>query len=368
MKLTGNSLYLLVFVAVFCVLPPFAMAQKNLVETNAEYKKCWSYSEGGQGFQAGSADQGVVFVASENGRITAIDAASGEKIWTSDIGGSIVSNIAASNGHVFVVTRPLTDDGKDTEGATLRILSQKTGVIQTRSRLAGKGDFWLGAINEVVTAAAASGEAYGLQQTDGSVKWNFSFAEGLSARPLLSEGKVMFGTRDKRLLTVAASTGEAVSTISISEPATAIGKLSGTDIAYGDGRGMIMSVTATGSKPTWKFRTGGQVMVFSVIGGEMLAASFDNFVYSLDPSSGRVRWKKRMPARIRSVVPTSHNTAVVITADQPNAVVLNRSDGRIVSQIPMSDPSLDLVTAKSDILVAIGDESVSGYSISVCKN
>jgi hypothetical protein len=100
----------------------------------------------------------------------------------------------------------------------------------------------------------------------------------------------------------------------------------------GDDRGNISSMSSV-EKPFWSFKTGGRISGIFEVGSHILAASHDNFVYFLKRKNGARVWKKRLIGRVARMAKINDRYALLSGLDDPGAVLIDVSNGRLAGQI-----------------------------------
>src|SRR5215213_5791333 len=84
-------------------------------------RPCWHYSA--QKTIAGLAvSNSTIYIVTEGAEVEAVSAESGERLWTSELGGDVTSNIIADRDQVYITTR--SENAKQ----RVRSLSAQTGI------------------------------------------------------------------------------------------------------------------------------------------------------------------------------------------------------------------------------------------------
>jgi outer membrane protein assembly factor BamB len=132
----------------------------------------------GPGIYLGGASDGLVFTGSPSGRVYAVDDTSGEVRWSALIedGTSTVFQPAADRGLVVAGYTTFTTPAR----GGIVALDISTGherwrTAFPRSDNASLGSAWAGGplpMHDLIVAASSSGEVYGLDRNDGSIRWS----------------------------------------------------------------------------------------------------------------------------------------------------------------------------------------------------
>src|SRR5688500_9129194 len=124
-RLSHGQIVLVLILCVFLLIgtaAPQARSEDELVATRR-----WSYPLNGAGAVTFAPDADRIFLGMGGARVEAV-AVDGAKLWSSDLGGDIISNILPRKNTLFVATAgPATGDGKSGDGM-LRALSRETGI------------------------------------------------------------------------------------------------------------------------------------------------------------------------------------------------------------------------------------------------
>ena len=145
--------------------------------------KCWSYPlEDSTG--SGISSDGVrIFVSYEGGKIDALSL-TGQRLWRSEFGWDISSNILPRDEGLFFVTpTPYVGDQGTSGGNTLRVLSKETGIPKWFLRLPAASEHFLSAYKDAVVIVSKSGSIRLVDAKTGTLKWKREIAEGFASRP-----------------------------------------------------------------------------------------------------------------------------------------------------------------------------------------
>lgn len=295
-----------------------------------EFSRCWAVAEPNAPFSTITTDATTAFVGAAGAKVSAIAIATGSRLWTTELGGEIASNLSADSAGVFVVTDSISTDAAKPGESTLRILSKETGITSKKIPLAAADSFKIGVDGGFVIVVAQSGEVYAFDAVTAEPKWTRKPTGGVTGDSFIGGGSIVIGTVDGQILRLASSTGEINLTVKSKERPTAVRSTSDGSIVYGDARGNIVSVDAR-----WTFRAGAQVSGIYEVNGALLATSFDNFVYYLDAGNGGVIWKKRMSGRIADISFAGANTLLIFTYGGETGVLAELKKGKTMGQIAL---------------------------------
>lgn len=327
--------------------------------------KCWAYPAVGGAVIA--TDGVFLFAGLGGGKVEGLSL-DGKKLWASELGGEISSNILASGRGVFLATS--TDSakaGKPGE-SVLRSLSKETGITNWTLKLPYADRHFLGIFNGSVIVVSKSGVIQSVDAKSGSVKWTREIAEGFSAGPVFTASNVYVAATGKQIFGVSLLTGEIESMRKMPYAITALTATAGGEIVAGDERGNVSSLSAAADKTNWKFRSGGEISRVITVGDHLLVTSHDNFVYFLTGRNGGVAWKRRMSGRAAYVSNFTNKFAIISGVEENKAVFTDLSTRKMVGQIvfdPEENVASEAVSANGLIYILTGD-AVYSYSLNGC--
>ncbi len=318
-----------------------------------------------EGYSAIAADGSHVYLGSEGAKIEALSL-DGRKLWSSELGGDISSNLVPVEKGLLLATSTLASDSPKAT-ATLRNLSKETGITSWMLKLPNAGRYFLNPYNGFVIVVAQNGVVEAVDARDGTVKWKREIAEGFVAEPAFTPAKMIVATTGRQIFSISLASGEIESMRKSVYGVTALGELPTGEIVVGDERGGVSTMNGT-DKPTWKFKSGGEISKIFQIGDSILATSHDNFIYYLLARNGDVDWKKRLSGRVMHLANITDKYALTMSFDDNNAVFTDLFTGKVAGQIGFADEE-KLVSAPVAIngsIFLLTDRAVYSYSLGEC--
>jgi eukaryotic-like serine/threonine-protein kinase len=234
---------------------------------------------------------GVVYFGAGDGRVYAVDAATGKEKWHAQTGGRVRSSpaldtrnvyVGAADGRVYAFDRATGAERwrYDTEG--VKLLSQNFGYDRRTVQASPA------VRNGVVYIGARDGFLYAIDAASGKLKWSFDHQiSWVNTSPAVSDGVVYAGSSDAQFVqAVNTSTGKeewrTKTGTTWSSPAIA-----GGVVYTGDGQGRLNAVDQRTGKALWFFRTPSQVFSSPTPTGDLVIfGSTDGSVYALRVSGG----------------------------------------------------------------------------------
>ena len=193
----------------------------------------------------------------------------------------------------------------------------------------------------------SDGKAYAFDSKSGAMRWFYDYGQPLDGYPVVSDGRVYFGSEDGNLLALDEATGKLqwhYRTRGRVRGPIAVGQ---TTVYFGSGDGYVYAVNASSGRLLWRKRTGAGVQAVVRIGEELLVASLDNFVYKFSSAGARV-WKRQLPGRIASQPLITTTDALFMPLSSSAGVVLELRDGRPVNSLPLGQ---EITSSASPIAV-----------------
>ena len=329
--------------------------------------KCWSYPLGESRASALASDGTHVFTGATGAKIGALSL-EGRKVWTTELGGDIASNILPLESGVFVVTAAsASDPGKNGE-SVMRSLSRETGITNWSLKLPNSDKHFLSGFNGSVIIVSKKGVIQSVDANSGSVKWKREIAEGFVSSPVFNGGRVLVAASGKQVFGVSMATGDIDSMRKPAFAITALNEIAGGGLIAGDDRGNLTSVANGGEKVNWKFKAGGEISAIYAVSENLLVTSHDNFAYFIASRNGDVVWKKRLGGRVSYIATILNKFAVITSFEEHGAVLIDLSSGRVAGQIVLggdeylvSDP-----VSSNGLIYVLTNQAAYAFSLNGC--
>ena len=339
--------------------------QKIADKPEQPYVKCWEIEQAESLATAPVTDNGTVFLAEAGGVIRAVNSSTGETEWSLELGGAVVSNILLTGHHIYLATTPVGDSAS----STLRMLDAKSGIVRTTAEIAPADRIWLGSNEGGLVLVASGGQISNLSFDLIHTRWTAELGASLVGIPDLAQGRVAAALESGRVVMLNADDGTAVLDEKFVSKPTAVAVVGPQAMMVGDTAGNLHRLGTSGK--TWTLKTGGAISHLLSVGEETVtAASFDNFLYSVNSGSGRVVWRKRTAGRIihrpisseRYVISAAIGEAQVLVTDvKGNAVnTIELGEGNYVINAPAFSHGGSVIVAMPGALAAFSNSGCSG--------
>ena len=293
-------------------------------------------------------DNERVYLPLAGGTIVALKARDGQLFWRSEMGGELSASPIADDAMIYVASETTTPDGqpRNSSGA-LRALGREGGVTQWMTPLVKPLRGALTVAGRKLFAGGNDGRAYAFDKSTGGVLWSIPFASPFNTQPVLNAGRVYFGSEDGTLIALDEGTGRVIWRYRTKGAVHGPVAVAADTVFFGSGDGYVYALSADKGRLKWRKRTGGGVEAVTVAGDTLLAASLDNFAYSLN-LKGTMLWKKQLPGRISAQPLTVDETALFTPLSSSVAVVLSLKDGKQLNSLPTGE---ELTSSASPVIV-----------------
>lgn len=324
-------------------------------------RECWRYPTTELEASGAASDGNNLYIGERSGRISAIGAEDGKRVWTSDIGGQLVSNLVVRDHNLFLVTRAA-------EGFyDLRSLSVLSGINTQSTRLPAVGRSRIFASGHHVIIVSEAGDFLDIDPSLGKLIW--ARALGNVRVVVTGDNALVAGLNDGRIVFIGPTDGSITRTVlTKSEPSALL--LSNGHIIVGDDRGNITSLDLAKDRSIWTFRSGGKISgIYTAGDSNVLITSFDNFTYLVERETGHVIWKRRQPSRVVDAAIVNSNYAAVTPFGEPSVFLLDSNNGKSVGQIviPGSVEFVQPAQLVGDSVVTFTTEGLMSTGFFGCK-
>ena len=283
------------------------MAEKPPPAPLVPAEPAWSTKLGSSVVAAAIMDDTHVYVALREHTLVALHRESGVIVWT--WAGDTVFSMAAGGGGLFLVT---------TGG--LRALDAATGY-----------ELWTVPVDARVTAPVAweagwivlavePGELLGVRAGDGQIVWRHSLGATTTHVPAFGgEGALYTSLSDGRVVALGLDKGSRLWERTF--PGTLGAPAATRDRVFvGSTDNFLYALNPTTGRDEWRWRNGGDVIGATVDNDRVYFASLDNILRAVNRGNGNQRWRK--PTGTRPVLPPLAFRGVVVVPGLMPAVTV----------------------------------------------
>jgi uncharacterized repeat protein (TIGR01451 family) len=289
----------------------------------------WTYASGAFVESSPAVVNGVVYIGSDDGNLYALNASTGEKLWSFSTGSvqPILDAPAVADGVVYIGSY----DG------IFYALDAKTGK-QLWSFVTGSNPV-VGpptVVDGVVYVSGGVPETlYALNAMTGKMLWSDGNSIGGWDSAAVANGVVFIGSFDDNLRAINARSGAVLWRYAVadgfvdSSPAVADGV-----VYIGSWDGTVYAVRASTGALLWSYQTGSNITSSpAVANGLVYIGSWDHNVYALNAKTGARSWNFTTADSVESS-PAVANGVVYVGSDDFNLYALNAADGHELWSYP----------------------------------
>ena len=243
----------------------------------------WTYSTGTNIYYSSvTVVDGTAYVGANDGNLYAIDASTGDEEWVASTGDAIDASPTVLNGLVYIGSNDGNAYAFHASNGTQKWSQSVGGGVYQTSPTVKDGTVYI---------ASHAEKLFALDASTGSQQWEFTHG-GLSASsPTVADGTVFIGSRNSNFYAVDASNGteewnKTTGNSIYSSPTVKDGLV----FVGSDDNNLYAFDTSTGSQE-WSFTAGGSFSSSPTIAeGVVYAGSVDNHLYAIDASTGVEQW------------------------------------------------------------------------------
>jgi outer membrane protein assembly factor BamB len=265
-----------------------------------------------EGWSGGAVAGDALYMGTRDGRLVALDRASGETRWRFELKGE-QDRDHAIYGKPAVVGDTVYVGGYD---GLLYALSLN-GNLKWQERVGGPIVGSPAVVDGTVLVGAGDGRLYALDVADGTVKWSFPTGDKVWSTPAVADGVVYFGSLDHNVYAV----------------------------SLADGREL------------WKFPAGGAVRASPVVAdGQVYVGAFDNVFYAIDAATGRETWRFDEARNWLWGDAIVHDGAVYVPSLDGNLYALSKDTKERLWTVKTNGPIVGAPVVIFDMLAVASDD------------
>ncbi len=228
----------------------------------------------------------LVFISTRAGILYCVEGSSQQIQWQVQLSETLVSPPFLGVENIYVLDQDnslfcLTEGGK--------ILWERIIGEKLTSRITEFGDN--------VCVGTASGWFLAIDILKGERTWVFKAEDAIRSNPVVSGGKIIFGSDDHNLY-ILSSGGNLIYKFPVGGKIEATLAADADYVYLGSGNREILCLDLKKRKRKWKVRTGGELLVPPVFyENRGFFACMDNVLYCLDKKGGDILWWSVIPSR-----------------------------------------------------------------------
>ena len=255
----------------------------------------WKMSVPGGAFEATPVIDGdVVYVPDMDGKVYALNLATGKEIWTFKVESGFIASPAIRGGLLYVGDI----DGK------FYALDIKTGkpkwTHDAEAEIDSAPNFW----KDNVLFGSQDSKLYCLNAATGQLVWKHAIEDQIRCSPTVVGDRTFVAGCDAKFHIIDLSTGNEVAAVPIEAPTGVTPAALGDQVFFGTSAGTFFAVNWKDAKVSWKVedKGGGQEMRSSPAAqdGIVIVGSRNRAVIAYDPANGNEKWTFTTKQRVDS--------------------------------------------------------------------
>jgi eukaryotic-like serine/threonine-protein kinase len=259
--------------------------------------------------------QGRVIVADTSGILTALDEATGTKVWSVDLGSATRSSPALVNDRVIAAS----------DAGNLVAVSTADGSLIWRTELGtGAISASLLVADEALYVGSENGYLYKVDPSTGNTIWSVSVGGPITRGPAFSDGVLYVGATGGRFSAIDAGTHQLRWSVELGPGEVGTPEVGGGRVYVSRGLQAsapphdLVALDIRDGSFLWSFAspTGQQVYMAGLADGLVFAVSEDDNVYALDAATGVQRWIAQTGGIVGTPVGLVGDMLYVGSADQ----------------------------------------------------
>ncbi|HED40888.1 MAG TPA: outer membrane protein assembly factor BamB [Chromatiales bacterium] len=309
------------------------------------YRQAQSRVDSWEGSPAIAIKGKQLFVAHPRGRVRALDADCGCRLWNVETGAALTGAIGNGGGYLLLGTH---------EGELLA-LSNKDGSLQWRSELSSEVMSRPQVAQGVVVVRTNDGKMFGLNIKNGERLWVYeTIVPSLSLRgvgaPLVVDDRVFAGFSNGKVAALSVANGKLLweKVISLAKGRSELERLVDVDaeLAYGDGilyavafQGRLVALDTDSGRIVWG-REYSSYSGISLDDRQLFITDEEGQVMALDRRTGVTLWRQDKLQRRNISAPVIHNGKVVVGDYEGYLHWLSADDGSFVARRIVDDAAI----------------------------
>ncbi|HSH29513.1 MAG TPA: outer membrane protein assembly factor BamB [Thiohalobacter sp.] len=315
-------------------------------------------------------DGGRIFAVDHQGRVMALEAATGKLVWERDTGLAVSGGVGAGDGLILIGS---------SEGEVLA-LDWRDGAEVWRARVSGEVLAPPQAARGVAVVQSVDGDVTGLDSATGERRWVFDrTVPALSLRgtasPTLVEGFALIGQDSGKLAAVELERGLPVWEAAISRPTgrselermvdiDSPPRIQGNAVYTVTYQGHVAAVEGSSGNKLWD-REMSSAVGLDVDFRYVYVTDQDSRVWALDRRNGSAVWQNERLLHRQLTAPAALDDHVLVADLEGYLHALSRFDGAIVGRTRVSgDPILSAPVVDGDtVYIYASDGTLAAYKV-----
>ena len=266
---------------------------------------------------------GSLFVADSSGELSALNLATGDERWTTNLGSAITASPLLASSSVVAAT----------EDGSVVSVDAESGVERWRTRVAAPARASLAVTGSLVLVGDDSGTISALDLGSGAEIWTADVGAPVTRGPVIVSGIMLIATADGDLVVFDLASRQqrwsrSVGSGELATPAVVAGTAYVTTGINAEAAHRVVAVELATGRDLWDFETSdnSQLLVGAVGDGRCFAVGEDGIVYALDAASGLPEWQFATDSSISSLA-TLADGRLYVASDSGSVYALDALTG-----------------------------------------
>jgi outer membrane protein assembly factor BamB len=233
---------------------------------------------------------GRLFVATDAGKLLALDSATGAIDWSRGTSRCSAASPAVRGGVVyFALMGPPPCGHQPQSGRVIAVRARDGKRLWAFSCGASESSPLV--VGQTVYVGSQDGRLYALDAGTGRERWSFQTGGKIKGGAAFADGAVFVGSYDGRVYAIEARSGRLRWAASVGAPIYATPAIGAGRLIVGTLAGEVYALDLSDGRASWTRRTGSYVYSSAAISGDTaFVGSYDGHLYALGLADGSIRW------------------------------------------------------------------------------
>lgn len=251
-------------------------------------------------------EERVVFLASCDQNLYAIDVSEGNKLWEKQLPSPVISAPVSFASQVFVVS----------SNGNVSCFNSATGATVWSKALNARAVAPLTILNDMALLVACGQELRALDVRNGELLWAYFAGAPIVSAPLVQANNVYIGTRAGGIHALKGNKGTELWTFQAEGPIVSSPFSSVDSLYVGTQTGNFYSLEANEGGLIWEYPANGPILSRgAIVFTSVVFASHDRWLYACEKYDGRLKWKASVKGKITSDLAVNRGEIICVTED-----------------------------------------------------